>query len=383
MARRGFLKPLAVCAPLPENRGSTVEDLPNMSRFLFPPLTIALVLLAEIVPLSSVCAASSDPAVPASGRPVGSPEGMVWIKGGEFSMGASESSTAMYSGKGQPFLDAQPVHRVQVDGFWMDQTEVTNAEFARFVAATGYLTVAERPPRAQDFPDVPKSQLAAGSLVFAPPSQAVSLRDYQRWWRYQLGANWRHPEGPGSSIDGRENYPVVQMAYPDAVAFASWAGKRLPTEAEWEFAARGGLSGKLYPWGNDFQPNGKWMANTYQGHFPDHDIAADGYAGIAPVKSYPPNGYGLYDMSGNVWEWCRDWYRANYYRTLASKGVAHNPQGPDVSFDSEEPGAKKRVQRGGSFLCTDQYCTRYMIGTRGKGEINTSSNHLGFRCVRD
>ena len=212
----------------------------------------------------------------------------------------------------------------------------------------------------------------------------MRLNDYRQWWRYQPGANGRHPEGPASDIRRREKYPVVHIAYPDAEAFAKWAGKRLPTEAEWEFAARGGLAGKLYAWGNEFRPGGKWMANTFQGQFPSKDSGEDGFAGVAPVKSFLPNGYGLYDMAGNVWEWCSDWDRADYYNQLAAQsGVARNPRGPDSSFDAEAPTEKKRVQRGGSFLCTDQYCTRYMVGTRGKGEINTSSNHVGFRCVQD
>lgn len=309
--------------------------------------------------------------------------GMVWINGGEFSMGAPAGTSAM-CGRDATFPDTQPVHRVWVDAFWIDKTEVTNDEFARFVAATGYVTIAERAPSAKDFPGVPKSELCAGSLVFTPPQVAVSLRDYRQWWRFQPGANWRHPGGPGSDIAGRGSYPVVHIAYPDAVAFASWGGKRLPTEAEWEFAARGGLSAKLYAWGDEFRPAGKWMANTFQGEFPAKDTGADGFAGVAPVQSFPPNGYGLYDMAGNVWEWCSDWYRADYYRQLAAQGeIALNPKGPAESFDPEEPGAAKRVQRGGSFLCSDQYCTRYRVGARGKGEINTSSNHVGFRCVRD
>jgi sulfatase modifying factor 1 len=311
------------------------------------------------------------------------PPGMVWIPGGEFLMG-SEDPRPMMCGGPDAMSDAQPIHRVRVDGFWTDATEVTNEEFTKFVAATGYVTIAEQRPNPADFPDARPDALVPGSLVFTPTSRPVSLDDYRQWWRYQAGANWRHPEGPASDIRGRDRYPVVHVAYPDAEAFAKWAGKRLPTEAEWEFAARGGLTRKVYAWGDELRPEGKWMANTFQGQFPSKDTAEDGFAGVAPVKSFPPNGYGLYDMAGNVWEWCSDWYRADYYKQLAAEGrVTLNPRGPGSSFDPEAPTEKKRVQRGGSFLCTDQYCTRYMVGTRGKGEINTSSNHVGFRCVRD
>lgn len=279
--------------------------------------------------------------------------------------------------------DARPIHRVYVDGFWMDKTDVTNEQFAKFVKATGYVTVAERKPRAEDFPGAPPENLVAGSIVFAPPDRPVALNNHYQWWTYVPGANWRHPLGPNSNIKGREKYPVVQIAYEDAVAYAQWAGKRLPTEAEWEFAARGGLSGNLYAWGNDFHPNGKWMANTYQGSFPSRDDGEDGYSGISPVAQFPGNGYGLYDMSGDVWQWTSDWYRPDYYALLAAQGtVARNPKGPESSFDPSEPGEKKRVHRGGSFLCTDQYCSRYIVGTRGKGEISSASNHLGFRCVK-
>ncbi|HWC78181.1 MAG TPA: formylglycine-generating enzyme family protein, partial [Blastocatellia bacterium] len=279
--------------------------------------------------------------------------------------------------------DALPVHRVLVDGFWMDATELTNEEFARFVDATGYVTIAERTPTAEEFPDAPRENLVAGSTVFTPAAQPVSLNNFYQWWRYQKGANWRHPEGPGSSIKGREKYPVVHTAYDDAIAYAKWAGKRLPTEAEWEFAARGGLTGKLYAWGDDFRPAEKAAANTWQGKFPVKDTGVDGFAGLAPVASFAPNGYGLYDVAGNVWEWVSDWYRPDYYTQLAAEGVARNPQGPESSFDPAEPGAKKRVHRGGSFLCTDEYCTRYMVGTRGKGEISTGSNNVGVRFVKD
>jgi sulfatase modifying factor 1 len=314
--------------------------------------------------------------------PAEKPEGMVWIPGGEFSMGAAEQPDMNSVGM-QATVDSRPIHRVSVDGFWMDATEVTNAQFARFVDATKYVTVAERTPRAEDFPGAPPENLVAGSVVFSPPSHPVPLDDHFQWWTYVKGANWRHPDGPASAIVGRDRFPVVQIAYEDALAYAKWAGKRMPTEAEWEFAARGGLSGQVYPWGDEFMPNGKMMANSHQGHFPDKDAAEDGFHGVAPVAQFPPNAYGLFDVAGNVWEWVSDWYRPDYYATLASSGrVARNPQGPDTSFDPAEPNEKKRVHRGGSFLCTDQYCSRYMVGTRGKGESSTGTDHLGFRLVR-
>ena len=298
---------------------------------------------------------------------------MIWVPGGEFWMGSNEPS----------FGDARPWHKTYVDGFWMDKTEVTNAEFARFVKATGYVTVAERKPRAEDFPTAPPENLVAGSVVFTPPDHPVALNDHFQWWNYVKGANWRHPEGPLSSIKGKENHPVVHIAYEDALAYCRWAGKRLPTEAEYEFAERGGLDRKPYAWGDEFRPYRKFMANTFQGHFPDKNTGEDGYITTAPVASFPPNGYGFYDLSGNVWEWTSDWYRPDYYKTLADQGrVARNPQGPSDSFDPSEPGVAKKVHRGGSFLCTDQYCSRYMVGGRGKGEPDTGTNHLGFRCVK-
>jgi formylglycine-generating enzyme len=318
-----------------------------------------------------------------SPAPAPTPDGMVWVPGGEFSMGAEPSSETLCSMPGVT-RDSLPVHRVYVDGFWMDQTEVTNEQFEKFVKASRYVTVAERTPRAEDFPAAPSENLVAGSSVFSPPDHPVPLTNYLQWWVYVRGANWRHPTGPHSDLKGREKFPVVQIAYEDVVAYAKWAGKRLPTEAEWEFAARGGLSGKLYPWGDDLRPEKKSMANTFQGDFPFRDSGEDGYAGIAPVARYVPNGYGLYDVAGNVWEWCSDWYRADYYEQLVARGgVSRNPQGPNDSSDDDEPGVKKRVQRGGSFLCTDQYCSRYMVGTRGKGEITSASNHVGFRLVKD
>lgn len=308
---------------------------------------------------------------------------MVWIPGGEFSMGAQDPSGIDNNLIGMHAIDdARPIHRVYVDGFFMDQTDVTNRQFAAFVNATGYITVAERTPRAEDFPGVQAANIFAGSVVFAAPDHPVSLTGRLEWWRYVRGADWKHPRGPESSITGRDNYPVVQVAYEDALAYATWAHKRLPTEAEWEFAARSGLAGKLYVWGDQFRPHNRWMANTYQGQFPNQDTGLDGFAGLAPVASFPPNGYGLYDMSGNVWQWTSDWYRPDYYRTLAqSGGVVQNPKGPAESWDPAAPSEKKKVCRGGSFLCTEQYCSRYMVGTRGKGEISTGTDHLGFRCV--
>jgi formylglycine-generating enzyme len=306
---------------------------------------------------------------------------MVWVPGGEFSMGCADPRNLPHGGN-DPMTDSRPIHRVHVDGFWMDQYEVTNDQFTRFVAATGYVTVAERTPTAAEFPDAPAENLVAGSVVFTPPPQQVALDNHYRWWSYVKGANWRHPQGPSSSIDARGGYPVVHVAYEDAAAYARWAGKRLPTEAEWECAARGGMAGQPYSWGDELRPGDKWMANIWQGQFPLSDSAEDGFAGIAPAGKFPPNGYGLYDMAGNVWEWCSDWYRADTYSDLAAGGLTRNPKGPASSLDPAEPGQAKRVHRGGSFLCTDQYCTRYMIGTRGKGEVSSGSNHLGFRCVK-
>ena len=318
--------------------------------------------------------------ISAQKAPADMPEGMVWIPGGEFSMGGV-NPIGMKDGGHEGMSDARPVHRVHVDGFAMDATEVTNKEFAKFISATGYKTVAETKPTKEEFPEAPPENLLAGSVVFTPTVTA-DLSNLYQWWSYIHGADWRHPLGPSSDIYGKENYPVVHIAYEDAAAYAKWAGKRLPTEAEWEFAARGGNAGELYTWGNVFKLNDKWMANTYQGKFPETDLGTDGFVGVAPVKQYPANPYGLYDMAGNVWEWCNDWYRPDYYKTLSKEKVANNPKGPDTPFDPSEPTQKKKVQRGGSFLCTDQYCTRYMVGSRGKGEYRSSSNHVGFRCVK-
>jgi formylglycine-generating enzyme required for sulfatase activity len=326
-----------------------------------------------------------EPTVPKAGPAASpAPPGMVWIPGGEFSMGANVACEGMCNLPGAT-QDALPIHRVALDPFWMDATEVTNEQFAKFVAATGYVTVAEQKPTQAEFPTVPPESLVAGSIIFTPTPEPVPLEGYAQWWSYAAGACWKHPKGPDSNLEGAGKFPVVHIACEDAEAYAKWADKRLPTEAEWEFAARGGVAGQLFAWGNELKPGGKFQANIYQGKFPVDagDTGEDGFKGIAPVAQYPPNPYGLHDVAGNVWEWCSDWYRPDTYaRAVAAGGVSRNPQGPESSFDPDEPDAKKRAHRGGSFLCTDQYCTRYVLGTRGKGEVRSSSNHVGFRCVK-
>lgn len=296
-----------------------------------------------------------------------STDGMVWVAGGEFNMGTNE------------YPDAKPVHTVNVKGYWIDEHEVTNAQFTAFVAATNYVTIAERPLNPADYPGVPLENLVPGSAVFVPPTTKVALDNIQQWWQYVPGASWKHPSGPESSIVGLENNPVVQVSYLDAQAYAEWAGKRLPTEAEWEFAARAGRPHTKYYWGTDLKPNGKWVANIFQGTFPNNNTAEDGFEAAAPVKSFPKNSFGIYDLEGNVWEWCSDLYRDDYYKN----SVSDNPLGPLDSYDPEEPGVEKHVQRGGSYLCSDQYCIRYVAGSRGKGETTSACNHLGFRCVKD
>jgi len=309
-------------------------------------------------------------------------KGMVWIKPGIFMMGGDNSQAAP---------DEYPKHKVIVNGFWMDTTAVTNKQFAAFVKATGYITTAERKPdwnelKKQLPPGTAKpddSLLVAASLVFDPPRHAVDLNDYTQWWSWKKGADWRHPHGIGSNIKGKENYPVVHVSWFDAVAYSKWAGKRLPTEAEWEWAARGGLNNKLYPWGDEAVDAGKPKANTWQGHFPDNNTNKDKFYGLAPVASFAPNGYGLYDMAGNVWEWCADYYNNTYYKTVNLPGGVKDPKGPSASFDPEEPYAKKRVIRGGSFLCNESYCTGYRVARRMKSTEDSGMEHLGFRCVAE
>lgn len=310
----------------------------------------------------------------------GSVKGMVLIPGSTFAMGADNA---------QASADEYPKHQVQVDSFYIDITEVTNAQFEQFVTATGYVTTAERKPDWEELkktlpPGTPKpadSLLIAASLVFHKTAGPVNLNDYNQWWNWVGGADWRHPEGPGSTVKGRENYPVVQVSWYDAVAYCKWAGKRLPTEAEWELAARGGLANNIYPWGNEHICAGKAKANSWDGSFPYENSSRDGYVKLAPVKSFNPNGYGLYDMAGNIWEWCQDWYDAYYYKTNAAK--SKNPLGPQKSNDPDEPYTPKRSLRGGSFLCNDSYCTGYRVARRMKSSPDTGLEHTGFRCVRN
>ncbi len=310
------------------------------------------------------------------------PQGMVSIPAGKFLMGAKSN---------QAYDDEFPKHEVQVSEFYMDATEVTNAAFAAFVKATGYVSIAERnidwnEMKKQVPEGTPKpadSLLMAGSLVFHATDGPVDLNNYSEWWRWVIGADWRHPEGPTSTIENRMQHPVVHIAWEDAQAYATWAGKRLPTEAEWEWAALGGNKGAKYPWGNESPEQATDKANFWQGSFPYQNYVLDGYEITAPVKSFPPNGYGLYDMAGNVWEWCEDRYDANAYNNYRKQGTVKNPQGSATYFDPRDPYAEKHVVRGGSFLCNDSYCSGYRVSRRMSTSKDSGLNHTGFRCVQD
>lgn len=307
--------------------------------------------------------------------------GMVLIPGGEFYMGADNEQASQ---------DEYPKHKVRVSPFYIDATEVTNKQFSTFVEATGYITTAERKPNWEELklnlpPGTSKphdSLLVAASLVFLSTDGPVNLREYNNWWSWRAGANWKHPQGAGSNIEGKDAYPVVHVSWDDAQAYCKWAGKRLPTEAEWEFAARGGLQNNIYPWGNEPVNAGRPKSNSWEGEFPYRNDQKDGYFRSAPVRSYAHNGYGLYDIAGNVWEWCSDWYDADYYKTIANS-FSINPKGPAKSYDPEDPHMPKRSLRGGSFLCNDSYCSGYRAARRMKSSPDTGLEHTGFRCVRD
>lgn len=352
--------------------------------------SIGVVVFAILGPVSGRGRSSTDPAVATAGAissssevvvdpPGDSPLAMKWIPGGTFRMGNSNG----------PHEDERHEHKVAIDGFWMDESEVTNAQFAKFVNETKYVTIAERKPKREDIEaQVPAgtviddAMLVPGSICFNPQFDMRTLRkDFANWpyqvWKYEPGADWQHPLGAESTIEGREDHPVIHVSWDDAQEYCRWAGRRLPTEAEWERAARGGLEGAEYPWGKDRNPDGKWANNIWQGTFPEKHAVQDGFEGTSPVKSFPPNAYGLYDMSGNVWEWCHDWYRPDYYTISPSR----NPTGPQDSFDPNEPTIPKRIQRGGSFMCSDDYCTGYRVSARMKGDVLSGTFHCGFRTV--
>ena len=296
----------------------------------------------------------------------------VLLPGGEFVMGSDEF-----------YPDESPVHRVRVDAFEIDRYPVTNAEFGDFVAATGYLSVAERPLDPADYPGVPAADLAPGALVFTPTPGPVDLRDFTQWWRWIPGARWSAPAGPGSTVAGKNDHPVVQVSFADAAAYARWAGKDLPTEAEWEYAARGGLDQAIYTWGNELRPDGTPMANTWQGHFPYDNQGANGWIGTSPVGSFPPNGFDLYDMTGNVWEWTTDFYHPKHDVVTDSCCAPTTPRTPDPT-GSAEPGSAipRRVLKGGSHLCAPEYCLRYRPAARSPQAVDTATSHIGFRCIR-
>jgi formylglycine-generating enzyme len=304
------------------------------------------------------------------------PPDMLWIPGGRFRMG----SEGFYP-------EERPVHEVSVDGFWMDRYAVTNQQFGRFVEATGYVTLAERVPNPADFPGAPPENLVPGSMVFHKTRGPVDLHNYANWWAWVPGTSWRHPTGPDSSLEGLEQHPVVHVAYEDAEAYAKWAGKNLPTEAEWEYAARGGLDGATFTWGNEEFPDGNAMANSWQGEFPWQNLLRDGYEGTSPVGAFPANGFGLYDMAGNVWEWTSDWYVVRHADAVVKPccGPAANPRitSPDKSYNPHQPQFRipRKVVKGGSHLCAPNYCLRYRPAARQPQMIDTGMTHIGFRCL--
>jgi len=334
-----------------------------------------------VVSISSAASSSGAHAGEARQRPSRPPcrppaQGMVWIPGGSFPMGSDHH-----------YPEEAPAHRAEVEGFWMDRTPVTNAQFLKFVKATGYRTVAEQPADPGDYPGARAEQLSPASIVFVPPAGPVPLSDTHQWWHYILGADWRHPEGPGSTIRGREKHPVVHIAWADAEAYARWAGKQLPTERQWERAARGGLEGCEFAWGDELHPGRRAMANTWQGSFPHHNSRFDGYERTSPVGSFPSNPYGLVDMIGNVWEWTCDWYQQRHQpdrgpaQTSSCCGAQEQARLNSIDSRSEHGNIARKVVKGGSYLCAPEYCRRYRPAARMSQGIDTSTGHLGFRCV--
>jgi formylglycine-generating enzyme len=294
-------------------------------------------------------------------------KGMAWVLGGTFLMGSDDF-----------YPEERPVHQVTVDGFWIDTHPVTNAEFRRFVKATGYRTVAELAPDAADYPDADPALLVPGALVFQPTAGPVDLRDWRNWWAWVPGADWRHPEGPRSTLHGRDRHPVVQVAYADAAAYAAWAGKALPSEPQWEYAARGGLDGATFAWGDEFAPRGRMLANTWQGEFPWQNLLLDRYASTSPVGTFPPNGYGLVDMTGNVWEWTSDYFTPHHQQAERPCCVPRNPRVTSPVLAEPIP---RRVIKGGSHLCAPNYCLRYRPAARQGEAVDTATGHIGFRCI--
>lgn len=349
----------------------------SLSRLFFSTSTCICLFLS----LYSCGQKSNDINIHPEQRAATTSNGMIWIEGGEFVMGTNEE---------EAYPAEKPAVKRKVDGFWMDETEVTNRQFKAFVDATGYQTLAEKTPLWEDIkkqlpPGTPKPEdlvLKPGSLVFTPPSNPVSTADISQWWLWVDGANWKNPEGPGSNLEGRWDHPVVHIAYEDATAYAKWAGKRLPTEAEWEFAAKGGKTGQRYAWGNELNPQGQFMANTFQGVFPHGNEGRDGYLGTSPVKSFPPNDYGLYDMIGNVWEITDDWFDAIRFQRLAGNAPLLD-SGMNQCYNPNNPYAQERVIKGGSFLCADNYCVNYRPTARQGHAYDSGSSNVGFRCVKD